>query len=358
VPAAQRRVGHVRGLGERELHPRGDDPLPPDDHREVVQGRAREEDGLEQLGRDDRVERRAALDQPAQTDAPLQHDDRPEPLAPEVDAGRDDVLDHPAQLGGLARAHELGLAQAAERPAELGGEHDDHHDREQGEHSVEQEREPLERVARAHQADDERADDEHEQQALEHPRRAGALDEPDEREDHDPDQDELETDLPEGIGAQSLDQVSESVQDHRRGLTVGMVESRALLIGTPSVRIRPTPQTSPRDWASAAESLPPCDSCASKQRRTPTRSSASSRPGTPRARCARISAPSRRTRRGDGLARSLFEIPGVTNVLIHTAFVTVGKAPEAKWPAIKKRVRAAIESSDAEADDPGAGADV
>jgi hypothetical protein len=60
----------------------------------------------------------------------------------------------------------------------------------------------------------------------------------------------------------------------------------------------------------------------------------------------------------DGLARSLFAIPGVTNVLIHTAFVTVGKAPEAKWPAIKKRVRAAIESSDAEADDPGAGADV
>lgn len=41
---------------------------------------------------------------------------------------------------------------------------------------------------------------------------------------------------------------------------------------------------------------------------------------------------------GDELARALFAIQGVTNVLIHTAFITVGKSPDARWPAIKKGV--------------------
>jgi hypothetical protein len=49
---------------------------------------------------------------------------------------------------------------------------------------------------------------------------------------------------------------------------------------------------------------------------------------------------------GDDLAATLFAIDGVTNVLIHTAFVTIGKSADAKWAPIKKRARAAIEAAD------------
>lgn len=41
---------------------------------------------------------------------------------------------------------------------------------------------------------------------------------------------------------------------------------------------------------------------------------------------------------GDPLALALFEIPGVTNVLIHTSFITVCKSPGARWPAIRTRI--------------------
>jgi hypothetical protein len=38
---------------------------------------------------------------------------------------------------------------------------------------------------------------------------------------------------------------------------------------------------------------------------------------------------------GDALASALFAIDGVTNVLIHTAFITVCKQPHAGWGAIR-----------------------
>ena len=44
----------------------------------------------------------------------------------------------------------------------------------------------------------------------------------------------------------------------------------------------------------------------------------------------------------DPLAQDLFATPGVTNVLIHTLFITVCKAPDAKWPVIKRSIKAAI----------------
>lgn len=46
----------------------------------------------------------------------------------------------------------------------------------------------------------------------------------------------------------------------------------------------------------------------------------------------------------DPLARALFQIPGVQVVLIHHEFVTVGKAPGAAWPAIKRKAKAAIQA--------------
>lgn len=40
----------------------------------------------------------------------------------------------------------------------------------------------------------------------------------------------------------------------------------------------------------------------------------------------------------DSLAAALFALPGVTNVLIHEEFVTVGKSPAADWGRIKPGV--------------------
>jgi len=45
---------------------------------------------------------------------------------------------------------------------------------------------------------------------------------------------------------------------------------------------------------------------------------------------------------GDELARALFALGPVTNVLIHTAFITVGKAPSAGWAALKPRIESAL----------------
>ena len=42
---------------------------------------------------------------------------------------------------------------------------------------------------------------------------------------------------------------------------------------------------------------------------------------------------------GDELARALFAIPGVTNVLIHTSFITVGKAPGSPWAPVKAHIK-------------------
>lgn len=47
----------------------------------------------------------------------------------------------------------------------------------------------------------------------------------------------------------------------------------------------------------------------------------------------------------DALAMALFALPGVTNVLIHTDWVTVCKSPDAAWGPIKEGVRAAVASS-------------
>ncbi|MCB9840330.1 MAG: NifU N-terminal domain-containing protein [Phycisphaeraceae bacterium] len=42
---------------------------------------------------------------------------------------------------------------------------------------------------------------------------------------------------------------------------------------------------------------------------------------------------------GDPLAAALFAIPGVTNVLVHRSFITVGKAGDAAWGPIKTGVK-------------------
>lgn len=47
----------------------------------------------------------------------------------------------------------------------------------------------------------------------------------------------------------------------------------------------------------------------------------------------------------DPLARALFAVPGVTNVLILGDFITVSKDPAAAWSALKPAVRRVIEAS-------------
>jgi hypothetical protein len=42
---------------------------------------------------------------------------------------------------------------------------------------------------------------------------------------------------------------------------------------------------------------------------------------------------------GDALAVALLGIPGITRVLLHTAFVTVSKEPAADWAPIKRAVK-------------------
>jgi hypothetical protein len=48
---------------------------------------------------------------------------------------------------------------------------------------------------------------------------------------------------------------------------------------------------------------------------------------------------------GDDLARRLFEVPGVTNVLILGDWITVGKDPAVAWSTLKPKIRKAIEGA-------------
>jgi len=52
---------------------------------------------------------------------------------------------------------------------------------------------------------------------------------------------------------------------------------------------------------------------------------------------------------GDALAADLFGVPGVRNVLIHTAFVTVGRSPDAPWGPIKRGVGRVLTAAGARA---------
>ena len=46
----------------------------------------------------------------------------------------------------------------------------------------------------------------------------------------------------------------------------------------------------------------------------------------------------------DPLGSALFAIEGVTNVLIHTGFISVCIAPDAKWPPTIKRLKETLRS--------------
>lgn len=49
---------------------------------------------------------------------------------------------------------------------------------------------------------------------------------------------------------------------------------------------------------------------------------------------------------GDPLAEALFGIEGVTNILIHTQWISVSKAPETTWAGVKAEVRRVLQEAD------------
>lgn len=48
---------------------------------------------------------------------------------------------------------------------------------------------------------------------------------------------------------------------------------------------------------------------------------------------------------GDALALALFQIEGVTNLLIHDGWITVSKRPEADWKRVKPAIERTLESA-------------
>ncbi len=48
----------------------------------------------------------------------------------------------------------------------------------------------------------------------------------------------------------------------------------------------------------------------------------------------------------DALAAALFDVDGVTNVLIHSAFITVGKRPDASWKSVRAGVERALAAAE------------
>lgn len=44
----------------------------------------------------------------------------------------------------------------------------------------------------------------------------------------------------------------------------------------------------------------------------------------------------------DAFARALFDVPGVTSLLLSGEWMTINKAPEAEWGAVKRGVQAVM----------------
>lgn len=49
---------------------------------------------------------------------------------------------------------------------------------------------------------------------------------------------------------------------------------------------------------------------------------------------------------GDPLASALFAVEGVTNVLIHQAFISINKAPDADWAPVRRGIEQALADAD------------
>ena len=47
----------------------------------------------------------------------------------------------------------------------------------------------------------------------------------------------------------------------------------------------------------------------------------------------------------DPLGASLFEVVGITNVLIHTDFISICKSPESNWKSVLKSVEKALSNT-------------
>ena len=115
-----------------------------------MQRRVRQEEALEEVGGDERVQRHAELDIVAKPRGPLQHHQGPDPLAGERLGGLGDLVEEMALLLASRPRHHLeegALAEVREGPAELGLEEHDESQHPEGPEIVE---DPLRAVEYEH----------------------------------------------------------------------------------------------------------------------------------------------------------------------------------------------------------------
>jgi hypothetical protein len=115
---------HRRIDGQRQKAVGGRDPVLLHDHRAIVQGAARMKDGQQQVARQLGVQPHAAFDEGAQSDVPLDHDQRAGFIRGQAAHRDQDIF---GELGPLVAAREPALAsQARQRAADLGLEQYDY----------------------------------------------------------------------------------------------------------------------------------------------------------------------------------------------------------------------------------------
>lgn len=330
VARAEGRVGHFIRLGEGQLDAGGDDLCALDDHREVVESGAWEEDGLEESRGDASMDGCAALDEAAKGGIALEDDEATETSLAEKRAGLTDGGGDFLYTADVAAAEDGRFAEADQAAAEFGLEDDDERDGQQGQEVLIEELESLEGLCLSEDADEQCGHNDQEERSLERAGRASALDEADDNECDDPDDGQLEQDLPGGIGRQSFKQSLGPFEEHRRSVPVplgcaGVVRrvyptsvqrTRSVLFSRVPykvVRFQPTPN--PNALKCILDAAVP----------EPIRSYRGAAEAA-----------------GDPLGRGLFEVSGVTGLLISGDWIAVNKAANADWETIKAGVQGVL----------------
>ena len=167
-------------IGQREKAPCGRDAAAADHYCAVVQRRPRPEDRDEQVARDDRVERRSALDVFTQSEVALDRDQRAD-LATRQRKRRRHDFSHDWRLAPEEPAQHRRFAEPQEEPPDLRLEK--HHDQQQeGQQVLTQDVLDAVQPELVHkEKDDDQRHDDKEEEATQHPRAASALKEPQDR---------------------------------------------------------------------------------------------------------------------------------------------------------------------------------
>src|SRR5688572_10049613 len=143
------------------------DPLVLDDDRAVVQGRALEEDRLDQVARDGRVDARAALDVLAEAHVALDRDQGARAVGREARGGRDELADDLDRRAAEDDGEEARPGEPEEEPPELRREDDERRERDASAEVLEDGFDALESEDAGHRRGAEEREDDEEDEALE-----------------------------------------------------------------------------------------------------------------------------------------------------------------------------------------------